>query len=128
MASALSVRQHDYEIAFGAQPTGDAVLSLTGNITLRDPAELNAFFDQVHGELRARGVRRVAVDVRELKFINSTGFKPLIYWVSLITELDEAAQYQVRVLSSGKRRWQGSFLNALTCFAPSLVSVETDPA
>jgi len=127
MASALTVNRQDFQIALGAD-AAVPLLSLTGNISLRDPAELNAFFDQVHDELRSRGVRQVAVDVRELQFINSTGFKPLIYWVNRITELDAPAQYQVRVLSSSKRRWQGSFLTALTCFAPALVSVEADPA
>jgi len=127
MDSALSMQGADYAIALGADEAGAPRLSLTGSITVRDPSELNAFFDRVHGELVSRGTRAVAVDVRELAFINSTGFKPIIYWVGLITESEEPAQYQVNVVGSGKRRWQTSFLSALSCFAPSLVRVETDP-
>jgi len=133
MDSELSLQGSGYLIGFVLEPlatganVGIAKLSLSGSITVRDPGELNAFFDQVHQKLLSQGAREVAVDVRGLTFINSTGFKPIIYWVGLVTEADEAVQYQVRVVGSGKQRWQASFLSALSCFAPELVQVDTDP-
>jgi hypothetical protein len=126
MDEALQVKEKDYEITLSTGE-GTPCVSFSGNMVVRNAMELNIFFGQVHDELCARSARSVDVDERQLKFINSTGFKPLIYWVSLITELAEPAQYQLRVLSSARQRWQANFLNALSCFAPSVVSVQTDP-
>lgn len=127
MDDPLHVKEKDYEITLSEDPSGAPLLRFSGNMVVRSAMELNTFFDQLHDTLCARGARAVTVDVRQLKFINSTAFKPLIYWVSRITELDEPTQYQLKVRSSTRHRWQANLLNALSIFAPSVVSVEPDP-
>lgn len=97
---------------------------ITGSVSIPEAAPLNRFFDGVHAEVLTMKPAEVLVDVRNLEFMNSTGFKPLIYWIDRVNNEKTTEQYPVRFLSSPERRWQRAFLSAVSCFAPTLVTVE----
>jgi len=99
-------------------------LAMRGIVTLPDSgALLKPFVEAVHGQLTAVGARSVDVDLTELEFCNSSGFKSLIHWVTLITRLPESSQYRVRFFVDPDRRWQRTSLLALSCFAVNLTEI-----
>lgn len=111
----LSVR-----VDFAAPPH----VTFSGQATPSDPTALSAFLDGVHQSARARRIRLVVVDLRQLEFMNSTGLKPLIRWVRQLADLPPEAQYRIAFTHDGARRWQKASLNALACFAPAQILLE----
>jgi hypothetical protein len=96
-----------------------------GTISTPDPARvLNPFVNAVHEHLLATGVPEARVDLRDLEFCNSSGFKSFIHWIQRITDLPEAQRYKLRFLSATSRKWQRTSLLALSCYGVNTVSIE----
>ena len=66
----------------------------------------------------------VKVDMTELEFCNSSGFKSFIYWVERIRSLPEGRRYQLVFLSNPARRWQRTSLLALSCYGVESVRIQ----
>lgn len=101
-----------------------ATLALLGNAD----ESTRAFVQQAVATMRAQatilGVTEVAVDMRELEFMNSSCFKCLITWLSDLLEQPEEQRYRIRFLSDSTKHWQHRSLRALSCFAVDLVTIE----
>ena len=96
-----------------------------GTISTVNPSVvLNPFVDAVHSELAKRGPGRVRVDLRELEFCNSSGFKSFIHWIERIASLPERSRYSLHFLSNPSRKWQRTSLLALSCYGVNSVSME----
>jgi hypothetical protein len=100
------------------------VLHLRGAAEYQDPKPLDELLKVLHEASVSGAATEVAVDLREVEFMNSSCFKSLVSWISTLEELDEAKRYKVRFLSDDGVLWQRRSLHALKCFAPALVSVE----
>jgi hypothetical protein len=121
----LAVSEEQYQAKVMATGMGMRVV-LRGTISTPNPAPvLNPFVDRVHAQACATDEKEVRVDLRDLEFCNSSGFKCFIYWIHRIQELPEPKRYRLRFLSSPARRWQKTSLLALSCFASSLVEIDT---
>ena len=123
---APSVRVSDAKYsAVLAAGAGGPVVHLKGTISTPNPTTLlNPFVEAAHRELSASGVRHVEVDLRDLEFCNSCGFKALIYWIQLIQDLGEAQRYKLRFKLNPERRWQKTSLLTLSCLAADLAEVD----
>jgi len=75
-------------------------------------------------QARALQVSEVAVDMRELEFMNSSCFKCFITWLSDLLEQPAEQRYRIRFLSDPSKHWQHRSLRALSCFAVDLVTIE----
>ncbi len=100
------------------------VLHLRGAAEYQDPAPLDALLKVLHEASLEKSASEVAVDLREVEFMNSSCFKSLVSWISELEEVDAARRYKVRFLSDESVLWQRRSLHAIKCFAPALVSVE----
>jgi len=100
-------------------------LRLTGNADMAAKEALDGLLPRVHAEAQRIGAAEVAVDFRELEFMNSSCFKSFVTWISEIGELDPAKQYKIRLVSKPEMHWQRRSLHALRCFAVDLISIET---
>jgi hypothetical protein len=100
-------------------------LCISGSATTYRPDELRAYLQRFHAECMRVMVTEVAVDVRNLEFMNSAGFSTFIDWLVTLQEEDKKRQYTVRYLSNNEYTWQRRSLHALQCLAVDLVKIET---
>jgi hypothetical protein len=119
----LKARGYTAEYHGGVYPR----LVLTGSANVEKPEELRAFLAQVHAAAMGAGADKVVIDMVSLEFLNSTGFKPLVWWADSLMALQEEARYELHFRYDAKRRWQLTSLSALACFAPGLVVTEQGP-
>ena len=120
----LQIADDKYSALLASDVEGPRVV-FRGTISTVNPAVvLNPFVDAVHGELSKLGQRRIRVDLRELEFCNSSGFKSFIHWIERIGALPERQRYSLHFLSNPARKWQRTSLLALSCYGVNSVSME----
>ena len=105
----------------------DSVMTvhLRGTADLEAKPALDNYILAVHREARRLNVAKVAVNLRELEFMNSSSFKVFVAWLSQVQELPTEEQYRIHFLSNPNMHWQRRSLAALSCFAVDLVAIET---
>ena len=123
-ATPAPVADEKYSAALDRDAHGVRVI-FRGTISTADPASvLNPFVDSVHAHLLASGVPEARVDLRELEFCNSSGFKSFIHWIQRIADAPEGQRYKLRFLSTPARKWQRTSLLALSCYGVNTVTIE----
>ena len=96
-----------------------------GTISTVNPSVvLNPFVDAVHAYAVGASAREVRVDLTQLEFCNSSGFKSFIHWIERIQQAPEAKRYKLRFVSTKERRWQRASLLALSCYGVNTVVIE----
>jgi hypothetical protein len=104
---------------------GETRVLFRGTISTENPATvLNPFVDSVHEHLVKTGERQVRIDLRDLEFCNSSGFKAFIHWVQQIEKLPQPQRYSLTFLSNPARKWQKVSLLALSCYLVNTVTIE----
>ena len=122
--SSMQVSEERYSVDVTLDEGGLRV-HFHGTISTMNPAAvLNPFVDSVHEELVRTNSRDVRIDLRELEFCNSSGFKTFIHWIELIKKLPADQRYRLRFVSSPARKWQRTSLLALSCYGVDAVVVE----
>jgi hypothetical protein len=103
---------------------GDQVLhvNMSGAVEMRDPGGvLNPFWTRVDDEIRARGLKRVEVDLRDLNFMNSSGILTLVRWITKAKAHDPKDAYQLVLLYDRNVTWQRTSIPTLAKLAPNVV-------
>ena len=96
-----------------------------GTISTPNPSTvLNPFVDATHAYAVASKVRELRIDLTQLEFCNSSGFKSFIHWIEQIQELPSPERYKLRFLSTKELRWQRATLLALSCYGLHIVEIE----
>jgi hypothetical protein len=123
-SSPIQVAEEKYSAALVSDARGSRVV-FRGTISTVNPATvLNPFVDLVHEHVVKAGERRVWIDMRELEFCNSSGFKSFVHWIQRIGDLAEGQRYGLTFLSNPMRKWQKTSLLALSCYAINTVTIE----
>jgi hypothetical protein len=86
--------------------------------------DLDGFIKKLHTESMRLGIARVAIDFRELAFMNSSCFKIFVAWLAQVRDLSPDKQYRIQLYSNPNLLWQRRSLAALSCFASNLVTIE----
>jgi hypothetical protein len=124
---ALQVAEEKYSAQLGADPLGIRI-HFKGTISTPNPATvLNPFVDAVHAHVLGASAREVRVDLTQLEFCNSSGFKSFIHWIELIQAVPEPKRYRLRFVSTKERKWQRTSLLALSCYGVSIVAIDGAP-
>lgn len=114
--------------AFRADASQDGAgitVRFSGTADLSAREQLESLLLRLHAEAQRLGVSEVAVDFRQLEFMNSSCFKGLVGWLTGVQDLEADKQYRIRLLSKPELLWQRRSLHALRCFAVDLISIET---
>jgi hypothetical protein len=83
------------------------VVTLRGEIDQATPkAFLGPFFEEVHVEAESEGLRSVQVDVRGLRFLNSSAVKELITWVLKRNRMAPGKKYAIEFIYDSTVLWQ----------------------
>jgi hypothetical protein len=101
-----------------------ATLKLMGTADAHVLTHVQQAVTTMREQARSLQVSEVAVDMRDLEFMNSSCFKCLITWLSDLLEQPVEQRYRIRFLSDPAKHWQHRSLRALSCFAVDLVSIE----
>ena len=96
-----------------------------GTISTVNPSlVLNPFVDQTHAYALDAQARELRVDLTQLEFCNSSGFKSFIHWIERIQQTTEPKRYRLRFLSTKDRKWQRTSLLALSCYGINIVAID----
>ncbi len=101
------------------------VIRMTGTADLRVTDTIEKLLSAVHQQATTNHVGEVKVDLRNLEFMNSSCFKSFVSWISQVQELAETAQYRIHFFSNPAILWQRRSLNALSCFAAHLITIDS---
>jgi hypothetical protein len=111
----------DYELTCG----DGGLIRLSGQLAMHDPsAVIGGFFERVHQALVAERVREVVVDIRALRFVNSSSIRVFVDWLSRIDALPAEARYQVVFVSDTSLSWQRSTLHVLASMFRGLIRID----
>ena len=101
------------------------MVSLSGTADVTSRNQLDRFLREVHQEAQRRGAEEVTVDVRQLEFMSSSCLKCLVWWVTTVEDQPSNAKYRIVFMSSPSVYWQRRSLDALTCLADDIISVQS---
>jgi hypothetical protein len=114
----LSITELDFEARAAID---ELSLRLAGNADARFGNSLRALVTVFHSQLCTVRARQVAIDIRDLEFMNASCFNVLVSWVALINELEPEQRYELRFATNHAMPWQRRSLRTLSCFATDLV-------
>ncbi len=118
----ISVKCDDFH-GDASQQGGVMTVRIAGTADYAAVDALEKLLDDVHDECMRTNVRQTSVDLRQLEFMNSSCFKCLVSWITILQELAPAAQYKLTFVSNPQMHWQKRSLHSLRCFAEDLISV-----
>jgi len=121
---ALQVSEEKYSAHLAPDVNGIPA-HFKGTISTVNPAAvLNPFVDAVHAHVLEAGAKEIRVDLTQLEFCNSSGFKSFIHWIERIQSSPEPKRYKLRFISTKDRRWQRASLLALSCYGVNIVVID----
>jgi hypothetical protein len=95
---------------------------MSGAVEMRDPGGvLNPYWSRIDEEARARGMKRVEVDLRDLNFMNSSGILTLVRWITKAKTHPAAESYQLVLMYDHNVTWQRTSIPTLAKLAPNVV-------
>jgi anti-anti-sigma factor len=107
---------------------GQAEVEMSGNIDVKNVREVGTTMVALMNELEKRGIHEVRVDLKHLYFLNSSGLKLFVTWITRVGEMLPAKRYQIVLVANSNLQWQKRSLGALQALDPSLVHlVEGEP-
>lgn len=112
-------------VVTAAQDSYGVTVRLSGNADSRVKDELQAFLLEIHHLAQEQCIDRVAIDLRELEFMNSACFKAFVFWFSELRSMARDQQYHIHFFSNSNIHWQRRSLHALSCFADGLVHIDS---
>ena len=101
-----------------------AELTIAGTADLRALKPLQELLQKLHDEIIRLGVAEIRVDVRMLRFMNSSCFKAFVSWLNRVRKLASDHPYRILFRANPDLAWQQRSLQALAAFAADRVSIQ----
>lgn len=90
------------------------IIYMSGNIDCQKPRYfMEPFFSKAHKYFIDNGIKKVTVDITDLKFLNSSGIRELVDWVMKLSELPEKQKYLITFLCNPDYLWQESSITTI---------------
>ena len=105
------------------QASGDVLrIKMTGAVEMRDPGELlNPYWTGLDDATRAKNVKRVEVDLRDVTFMNSSGLLTLVRWITRAKSHAPDQAYKLVLQYDRNVTWQRTSIPTLAKLAPQIV-------
>lgn len=111
----------DYELTCG---TGGE-LRLSGQLSMHDPSSvIGSFFTQAHRAAVESSAREMAVDIRSLRFVNSSAIRLFVDWFTRIESLPVESRYRVVFIADTSMSWQRSTLHVFSSMFQGVVRID----
>ena len=110
-------------ISIAPHVTEDALrLRMSGAVEMRDPGDLlNPYWSSIDEQARARGIRRVELDLRDVNFMNSSGILTLVRWITKAKAHGPESAYELVLRYDRNVTWQRTSVPTLAKLAPKVV-------
>lgn len=100
-------------------------VTFSGDIDVQNPEPIFVpFFEQIHSNVISNGVKYVELDFTKLTFLNSSGIKTLIKWITKVTPLPQDQKYNFKIIANSQITWQETSLKMLSMLAPGLIEIQ----
>lgn len=100
-------------------------VAMKGVLSMRSPSEtVTPFLRRVHLAATEAGLKKITVDMTELRFMNSSSIRSLVDWVEWIRKEPEARRYRLLFLTKPDVTWQQTTMAAIRAFGGEHVSVQ----
>jgi anti-anti-sigma factor len=106
---------------------GHADIEISGNIDLQNVSHVGTMMTALIAELEKRKIHEARVDLRRLYFINSSGLKLFVTWITRVGEMLPVQRYKIVFVANNKLQWQKRSLRALSALDPTLVHLVDEP-
>lgn len=105
------------------QVAGDVLrVKMTGAVEMRDPGELlNPYWTGLDEAARAKNLKRVEVDLRDVNFMNSSGILTLVRWITKAKTHAPDDAYTLVLQYDRNVTWQRTSIPTLAKLAPKIV-------
>ena len=113
----MSIQTHDYSVLFALET---ATVTFQGSLRLNAAPEyqpISDLLDQSAAKLAEAGASVLTLDLRELKFLNSSGIN-LLY--QFVLRVKKQAKLQLTVIGNETNAWQPKSLSNMVKFMPTL--------
>lgn len=95
---------------------------MSGAVEMRDPGEtLNPYWSSIDEQARARSLKKVVLDLRDVNFMNSSGILTLVRWITKLKTQAADQAYQLVLEYDRNVTWQRTSVPTLAKLAPSAV-------
>lgn len=102
----------------------DEKFTFHGTFTEKNPAmEFKHFIFNIHEHAITVGLQHVEIDIRKLKFLNSTGLKVIIDWINEIKILPNDKRYSITFYCKKTSCWQSSCLSTLKLINNKIIKI-----
>ena len=116
--------QNNIEIKVNDIPEGIEIL-FKGTIQDINPAlYLNSFFNEVHTKMIEKSLQFVELNLTKLSFLNSSGIRCFILWVTQIPKTPEIKRYHLKIKINKEFLWQENSFNLFKSIEPYFISIE----
>ena len=96
-----------------------------GDIDVQNPEPIfMPFFEEIHNKIIEVGIKYVELDFTKLTFLNSSGIKTLIKWITKVTPLPTDKKYRFKIIANSEITWQETSLKMLSMLAPGLIEIQ----
>ncbi len=97
----------------------------SGDIDVQNPEPIFVpFFEQIHNKVIENNIKYVELDFTKLTFLNSSGIKTLIKWITKVTPLPAEKKYRFKIIANSEITWQETSLKMLSMLAPGLIEIQ----
>lgn len=104
----------------------DKSVYLSGTVLVEQPAKfMEPFFIDVHEAILDEGISEIKIDLRDLKFLNSSGIKEIVKWILKVDALPDETQYSLMFLYNPETLWQESFISSIVNLNPEIIKKVT---
>jgi len=101
------------------------VVVMKGVLSMRSPSEtVTPFLRRVHAAAADAGIKKITVDLTQLRFMNSASIRSLVDWVEWIRKEPESRRYRLVFVTKPDVSWQQTTLAAIRAFGGEHVGVQ----
>jgi hypothetical protein len=106
--------------------TGTPTVRFDGVINDVNPGVyMDPLLDEVHKHLTSQRLAHVIADLTSLSFMNSSGIKALIKWVTRQAKEPASVPYRITLRYSNAVAWQQSSIKVVALLAKNVVTMES---
>jgi hypothetical protein len=99
---------------------------ITGNIKVSNPSSImEPFITEAHNSILENKVKMVKLDIRKLEYLNSSGIKEIVNWVTKLEKLSSNQKYHIIFLYNPEITWQETFVSSMVYLNTEFIKKET---
>jgi hypothetical protein len=119
-ATGLAALERFEADGFELDPVGDRIV-MRGTLAMRDPvASVQPALLRLHEAVCEGGLREVRLDLRELRFVNSSALRLFFAWTGWIQEEPPERRYRIVIQLDRAVGWQRLSLPTIRGLAPDI--------